>query len=194
MRTGPARRGLAAVLLSVVALSGPAAWGDEEESEESAVLVEQAIALLANENTPEVVLERIEDAAGAPMTEGADLDQVEEAAALVEPLVEEGADSFPPDVEEEVRALLEESIGGPAEAAPVAMTTGTETGTTTVLEEYRPSWGISDGGDAVLLALAAASLGVGLLLARRLRPHHSLRELRRSPASSTATPVKEPSA
>lgn len=193
MRTKSVRRALAAVLLSVVALAGPAAWADEEDSDESAVLVEQAIALLANENTPEVVLERIEDAAEAPMTQGADLEQVEEAGALVEPLVEQGADSFPSDVQEEVRTLLEGSIGVPAEAEPVAMATGTETGTTVVLDEYRPSWGVSDGGDAVLLALAATSLGVGLLLARRLRPHHSLRELRRS--SVPATPaVQEPSA
>lgn len=188
------RRAVAPLLLAA-ALTGPVAWADEGESGEAAVLVEQAIALLANENTPEVVLERIEDAAEAPMTEGADLEQVEAAAALVEPLAADGANSFPPSVEDAVRALLEESIDAPAEDAPIAMATGTETGTTVVLDQHRAAWGVSDGGDAVLLALAAGSLGAGLLLARRLRPHHSLRELGRS-AAPVATPAaaKEPSA
>lgn len=177
------------MLLSVVALGGPAAWGDEEESDESAVLVEQAIALLANQNTPEVVLERVEDAAEAPMTEGADLEQVERAGALLEPLVEQGAGRVPDDVAELVRDSLEAAIGMPAEAEPVEMTTGAETGTTVVLDEYRPARGVSDGGDAVLLALAAAGIGGGLLLARRLRPHHSLRELRRSAPDPTGEEI-----
>jgi len=194
MSRGTVRRALAAVLLATVVAAGPTAWADEEESDEAAVLVQQAVALLANENSPEVVLERIEDAAEAPMTEGADLEQVEEAAALVEPLVEQSADRFPADVEEQVRRLLEESIGTPEEPEPVDMTTGTETGTTVVLDEYRPARGVSDGGDAVLLALSAAALGGGLLLARSLRPHHTLRELRRpAPVPATAA-AKEPSA
>lgn len=180
-----------AVLLSVVALGGPAAWADEVESDEAAVLVQQAVALLANENSPEVVLERVEDAVEAPMTEGVDLESVERAAGLLEPVVARGAGSVPPDAAAQVRALLEESIETPAEPAPVDMTTGTETGTSVVLDEYRPAWGVSDGGDATLLALAAAAVGAGLLLARRLRPHHSLRELRRSPVPAVA---EEPSA
>jgi hypothetical protein len=192
MFRGSVRRALAAVLLATVATASPAAWADEEESDEAAVLVQQAVALLANENSPEVVLERIEDAAEAPITEGVDLEQVEEAAALVEPLVEQGEDRFPPAVEEQVRGVLEASIGTPEEPEPVDRTTGTETGTTVVLEEHRPARGVSDGGDAVLLALSAAALGGGLLLARRLRPHHSLRELRRpAPVPATAA-AKEP--
>lgn len=191
MRNRPSGPLFAALLLTTVVMAGPAVWADEEESDEAAVLVLQAIALLANENTPEVVLERIEDAVEAPMTEGADLDQVEAAAALVEPLAADGADGFPPDVEDEVRALLEESIGMSTVPEPVAMTTGIGTGTTVVLDEYRPARGVSDGGDGVLLALAAGALVSGLLLARRMRPQHSLRELRRSPAR---VDVKESSA
>ena len=191
MRNRPVGPLLAALLLTTVVMPGPAAWADEEESDEAAVLVLQAIALLANENTAEVVLERIEDAAEAPMTEGADLELVEQAAALVEPLVDQAADSLPPEVEREVRGLLEESIGMTAVPEPVEMTTGIETGTTVVLDEYRPARGVSDGGDGVLLALAAGALVSGLLLARRVRPHHSLRELRRSPAR---VDVKESSA
>lgn len=180
------RRGLgpllAVLLLMTVVMAGPAAWADEEESDEAAVLVLQAIALLANENTAQVLLERIEDAVGASMTEGADLDLVEQAAALVEPLVGQEADSLPPEVEREVRGLLEKSIGITPISEPVKMATGIETGTTVVLDEYRPARGVSDGGDGVLLALAAGGLVSGLLLAHRTRPHHSLRELHAGPA------------
>lgn len=185
---------LAALLLIATIMAAPAAWADEEESDEAAVLVLQAIALLANENTPEVVLERIEDAAEAPMTEGADLEQVEEAAALMEPLVEDGADSLPREVEREVRGLLEDSIGITPLQQPVDMATGIETGTIIILDEYRPARGVSDGGDMALLALAAVGFGSGLLMARRTRPHHSMRELRQSPSPATATASNEPSA
>lgn len=175
-------RSLAAATALLVVLGTAPAWGNEgEESDESAVLVLQAIALLANENSPEVVLERIEDAVEAPMTEGADLEQVEQAASLLEPVAE--SDAVPADVEEQVRALLEGSIGVEELVAPAAMVTGAETGTTVVLPELRPARGVSDGGDAALLVLAALTAIGGLFAARRLRPHHSLRELRHPSAA-----------
>lgn len=181
MRRHRVGRSLVATFIGLAVITAaPAAWGNEEESGEAAVLVQQAIALLANENSAEVVLERIEDAREAPMTEGVDLALVEQAAALVEPLAEQDAQELPATVEAQVRRLLEQATGTPAEAEPVGMVTGIETGTKVVLDEYRPAWGVSDGGDAVLLGLAALSIGLGLLLARRLRPQHSVRALRRS--------------
>lgn len=184
-----ARCVVTAAALLVVLGSGPA-WADEgEESDESAVLVLQAIALLANENSPDVVLERIEDAVEAPMTEGADLERVERAADVLSPLA--GAGAVPADVEEQVRVLLEGSIGVDELVAPAAMVTGAETGTTVVLPEFRPARGVADGGDAALLLFAALATVGGLFAARRLRPRHSLRELRRA---SPATAVKKASA
>lgn len=183
-------RWLATAAALLVLLGATPAWaGEEGESGESAVLVLQAIALLANENSPGVVLERIEDAVKAPMTEGTALEQVEQAAVLLEPLAEAGA--VPAEVEEQVRALLEGSIKVEELVQPAAMVTGAETGTTVVLAEYRPARGVSDGGDVALLVLAALATVGGLFAARRLRPQHSLRELRHP---SDTTIAKEPSA
>lgn len=189
MRT---RTGLSAALLAaLLALSGTAAWATEAESGEAAVLVLQAVSLLANDNTPDAILQRIEDALQATVTEGADLAQVEQAKALVEPVTATDARTLPPDVKAQVRRLLEQSLGTPEEAASPAMVTGIETGTSRVLDKYRPARGVSGGGDAALLVLAALAVALGLLLARRLRPHHSLRELRRGVTPSSP---KEPSA
>ncbi|UER54326.1 hypothetical protein HJG43_06990 [Kineosporiaceae bacterium SCSIO 59966] len=71
------------------------------------------------------------------------------------------------------------------------MATGLETGTTVVLDPFQHARGISDGGDAALLALAAVAIALGLWTAQRTRPRHSVRELRRLGAlesPSTTTP------
>jgi hypothetical protein len=56
----------------------------EGESDEAAVLVEQAIALIANDAPKEHVTERIEDALDAPHKEGVDLNLAHQALDVVE--------------------------------------------------------------------------------------------------------------
>ena len=163
---------VAAALLIAVGVPG-VAWADEEESNESAVLTEQAIALIANGADEDQVAERIEDALMAPDKEGVTLSTVREAQELVE------QPGYGTAVVRQVRGLLLDSLGGKLPSAPEAgrPATGEETGTSVVLDEFRPERGISDGGDAVLLGLGAAAIGGGLWLSHRLRPPHTLREL-----------------
>ncbi|MGC5041154.1 hypothetical protein ACPXCS_37300 [Streptomyces sp. DT190] len=162
----------AAALLIPVGVPG-VAWADEDESNESAVLTEQAIALIANGADEDQVAERIEDALMAPDKEGVQLSTVREAQELVE------QPGYSASVDRQVRGLLLDSLGGKLPSAPEngRPATGDETGTSVVLDEFRPERGISDGGDAVLLGLGAAAIGGGLWLSHRLRPPHTLREL-----------------
>lgn len=70
-------------LLAMLVAAGPAAADEPGESDESAQLVREAIALIVN--TPgdmEGIEEKIVDALEAPKQQGVDLDLVEEAAAL----------------------------------------------------------------------------------------------------------------
>lgn len=175
------RRGrdtLAAVVLGVVALAfmTPAAFAqphEEEESEFAIDLVQQAISYIANDGSPEQALEKIEDALAAPDPTGVDLALVEQAAALVE-------DASPAE-EDAALAQAQELLlqAAPALAKdPPRGATGLDTGTTRVLAPFEPARGIRDGGDWVLLGLSAAAVALGLWLAWRWRPHHSLRELR----------------
>ncbi|MFB7171922.1 hypothetical protein ACFCYM_13980 [Streptomyces sp. NPDC056254] len=83
----PARRlaGLAAVAVALLFLGLPTvARADMEASEEAPVLVEQAIALIANDTGPARVAERIDDTLKAPRKEGVDLALVGRALAVVE--------------------------------------------------------------------------------------------------------------
>ena len=162
----------ATALLLPVAASGTA-WAHGEESNESAVLVEQAVALIANDAYEDQVAERLDDALMAPHKEGVDLAKVRRAQDLIE---EPGYSAA---VSRQVKGLLLDSLGGKLPSAPRSgrPATGDETGTSVVLDEFRPARGISDGGDAVLLGLGAAAIGGGLWFSRRLRPPHTLREL-----------------
>lgn len=201
-RTAPppgVRRHLVAVLLAVmglVLLGATPASANEEETEEAQLLVLQSVALIANGAPKEAVIERIEDALEAPDPSGTDLDAVDEALALVE----ESSASAGPEGFEEARTLLVGAVDarfatgygeipGPDEVgegeAPYA--TGAETGTTAVLDELRPTWGISDRGDLVLLVLSVLAIGAGLYLAHRWRPHDSIRQLRRAQAGTGET-------
>ena len=181
-----AGRGLALALLALgmlVAGSG-AALANEEETDEASLLVLQSVALIANGAPVEAVEERIGDALEAPDQTGTDMAAVEEASALVEP----GATRA--DLEE-ARELLVGAIDvrfasgygeipSPRELghdeSPYA--SGGDTGTTAVVDELQPARGISDGGDAVLLSLAVLAVIAGLVLARRWRPHDTIRQLR----------------
>ncbi|GAA3803256.1 hypothetical protein [Streptomyces chiangmaiensis] len=162
----------AAALLIPVAASGTA-WAHGEESDESAVLVEQAVALIANNAYEDQVSERIDNALMAPHKEGVDLAEVRQAQDVIE------QPGYSAGVSRQVKGLLLDSLGGKLPSAPKAgrPATGDETGTSVVLDEFRPARGISDGGDAVLLGLGVAAIAGGLWLSRRLRPPHTLREL-----------------
>ncbi|WP_030587787.1 hypothetical protein [Streptomyces anulatus] len=174
----PARRpaGLADAAVALLLLAVPGvAWADEMESEEAPVLVEQAIALIANDAGEERVAERIQDALEAPDKEGVDLSLVGKALDVVERPGQDEANL------REARELLLKSLDGklPSAPAPGRFATATETGTSVVLDEFRPARGIADAGDATLLALALAVIVLGLWLSVRLRPPHSIRELER---------------
>lgn len=149
------------------------------ESDESAVLVEQAIALIANDAHKEQVSERIEDALEAPHKEGVDLNIVRQALDVVERPGPEEA------FLREAHGLLLRSLDGKLPSAPKAghLVTGTETGTSVVLDEFRPARGIADSGDAALFALSLLAIAVGLWLSVRLRPRYSIRELKRRTAA-----------
>jgi len=168
---------LVAAMAVALALAGPARANEPGESDESAQLVRQAIALIVN--TPgdmEGIEEKIVDASEAPKKDGVALDLVEEAAAL-----------FPTEDLHEVRALLERSIGaqphrGDQDPLPIGetrgtpgmpMATGAQTGTDVAIDALEPDRNLS-GSDALgLVALAAlAASGVWLALRFRPRPHH----------------------
>jgi hypothetical protein len=155
------------------------AQAHEGESDEAAVLVEQAIALIANDAPEEHVTERIKDALEAPHNEGVDLNLVRQALDVVERPGREEASL------REAHRLLLRSLGGKLPSAPEAghLVTGTETGTSVVLDEFRPAHGISDGGDAALFTLSLLAIAVGLWLSARLRPRYSIGELKHRTAA-----------
>ena len=73
-----------AVVLSVVVHAAPAMADEPGESDESRVLVQQAIALIVNVPDDAMAIgERIDDALEAPDTEGTDLAYVEKAKAAL---------------------------------------------------------------------------------------------------------------
>lgn len=172
-------------LLVLAGVPGLAQANTGMGSSEARVVVQEAIAFIANGAGPAVVLERIDDVLKAPDKAGVDLARVEQAQALVAGLA---AGATPTQVAAALRQARELLAGAVTPAAPGAgFATGIETGTTVVLDEFRPAWGVRDAGGAVLLGLALVSVLLGLVLARRLRPPDSVRELRRR--SSGATPI-----
>lgn len=192
---GRRRMRVTALLLTVglVLLLPGTALANEEETEEARLLVLQSVALIANEAPVEAVTERIEDALEAPDPSGTDLPAVERALELVE----QSAEDDDPAGLQEARAILVDAVDarfatgygevpGPDEVgegnSPYA--TGADTGTTAVLDELRPAWGVSDGGDLVLLVLSALAIAAGVYLAHRWRPHDSIRQLRRAQAGT----------
>jgi hypothetical protein len=155
------------------------AQAHDGESDESAVLVEQAIALIANDAHKEQVAERVEDALEAPHKEGVDLSLVRQALDVIERPGPEKASLRDAD------GLLLRALGGKLPSAPKGghLVTGTETGTSVVLDEFRPARGIADSGDAALFALSLLAIVVGLWLSVRLRPRYSIRELKHRTAA-----------
>lgn len=172
---GRAVVGIVAGLLVSLVMAMPASASEEEESDLSIDLVQQAISLIANDGGADRVLEKMEDALAAPDPAGVDLALVEQAVTLVE---DAGPGASQAEALQAARQLLLEAAPALAEPPPVRMVGGLETGTTVVLDPFQPARGISDGGDAVLASLSALAIALGLWLARRLRPHHTLRQLR----------------
>lgn len=99
------RTGLTGTVATLFFLTVPGvAWADEMESDEAAVLVEQAIALIANDAGEARVAERIEDALEAPRKEGVDLALVSRALDVVERPGQDGA------APSETRELLVQTV------------------------------------------------------------------------------------
>lgn len=159
--------------LTLTVLAGAPARADGEESEQAAMLVEQAIALIANEGGDERVSERIQDALAAPDQEGVDQAPLNQALALIE------APGEDPAATQQARTLLLDSLGGelPSAPAPGEQAVGTETGTSVILDPFRPERQITEVSGIVLAVLSLAAIVAGMLLARRLRPPHTLRYL-----------------
>ena len=131
-----------AVALLLAVLASVTARADEMESQQSTVLIEQAIALIANDAGDERVAERIIDALQAPDKQGVDLPKVAQALEVVD---QPGQD---PAATASARALLVNSLGGTLPSAPQGgqMIVGTETGTSVIQNEIKPARGINDGG------------------------------------------------
>lgn len=174
--------GAAAAALAMASALPAAAHGDEEDAARD--LVMRAIALIVN--TPDDVHEieeHVERALDSEEQEGVDVGLVEEAVSALEDGDLEGARESlqtaigaAPAVGTGVPAEIGESSGEPGQTILAA---GAETGTTVVLDEYQPE-SVVGGGEVALLALSAAAVLAGAVLAWWLRPLATLRQLRRS--------------
>lgn len=174
--------GAAAAALAMASALPAAAHGDEEDAARDLVL--RAIALIVN--TPDDVHEieeHVERALDSEEQEGVDVGLVEEAVSALEDGDLEGARESlqtaigaAPAVGTGVPAEIGESSGEPGQTILAA---GAETGTTVVLDEYQPE-SVVGGGEVALLALSAAAVLAGAVLAWWLRPLATLRQLRRS--------------
>lgn len=174
--------GAAAAALAMASALPAAAHGDEEDAARD--LVMRAIALIVN--TPDDVHEieeHAERALDSEEQEGVDVGLVEEAVSALEDGDLEGARESlqtaigaAPAVGTGVPAEIGESSGEPGQTILAA---GAETGTTVVLDEYQPE-SVVGGGEVALLALSAAAVLAGAVLAWWLRPLATLRQLRRS--------------
>ena len=189
-RAGRARTGgrlavVASAAFLIATLLPALAWADGEESDRAPVLVTQAIALIVNEAGDERVAERIQDALDAPEREGVEVSDVQAALALIE---QPGED---PAVNSQAEALLlgsiggrlaadgEESAGADESGGSPRYATGVQTGTTVILAAFIPARGVADLTGAVLVAGSLAAIVGGLVLSRRFRPPHRLRDLKR---------------
>jgi hypothetical protein len=159
---------LIATLCGLIAPSAARAHG-EGDSDESLVLVRQAIAYIVNKPGDDADVEdKINDALEAPMKDGVDLSLVSRAKqALMDGDMRK------------VRNLLQAAIGArpytgtndPVQIGhvPPALT-GEDTGTLAALDALPGRHGL-DGGDWALLIISLVVGAAGLALAIRLRPH-----------------------
>jgi hypothetical protein len=173
--SGPVRRllwrafglTLAALLAGLIAPTTASAHG-EGDSDESLVLVRQAIAYLVNKPGDTMDVEdKINDALEAPHTEGVNLILVKQAMDALD-----AGDMM------QVRQLLEKSIGArpyvgsedPVQIGKVPPPlTGADTGTLAALDPMPGRHGLTGGDWAAIVAAVLIAL-VGVALSFRLRP------------------------
>jgi hypothetical protein len=163
----------ALLLIVVVVLTGlvapPAAFAHGEgDSDESLVLVRQAIAFLANKPGDQADVEdKINDSLKAPRKAGVNLTVVKQAM-----------DAMDAGNMTQVRQLLQRSIGarpyaGTADPVQIGKVppalTGTDTGTLAALDPM-PGRGGLTAGDWAALAVSVVIVLVGVALTFRLRP------------------------
>lgn len=158
------RLGTALVTGLIVLLpAGPALAHGDGDSEQSRVLVLDALSYLANRpaNYMDMTTDKVADALAAPDKSGVDLAKVKAAQ-----------DALMNNDMMQTRTLLQQSLS--PLTGPVA---GEDPGTTTVLDPLavHPTW---TGYEVTLAALSGASLLIGILLARHWRPTKRLRALR----------------
>ncbi len=169
--TGLIRRALALVLGAVLAglVAPPAASAHGgDESDESLVLVRQAIAFLVNKPGDQMDVEdKINDSLEAPDKEGVNL-----------ALVQQAMDAMDAGDMMKVRQLLQTSIGArpyvgtedPVQIGKVPPAlTGADTGTLAVLDPMPGRHGLTAGNWAALVAAVVVALA-GVALSLRLRP------------------------
>ena len=154
---------VAVAMLVVLLPAAPAFAHGGDESDQSRVLVLQALSYLANqpEGFADMAAEKVMDALDATDQNGVDLPMIQQAQKQLESGDISGA-----------RKLLQDSV------APLTVrATGEETGTTLVSDPLPGATAWSPG--AWLLAFAAIVLIlVGVALAYRWRPQQSLSSLR----------------
>lgn len=184
-RRGVVVRGAAvlAMMAGLLMAAGGVARADEEMPREANLLVLQSVALIANEAPKDVVVERIQDALAAPDQSGTDAAKVRQALALARSGGPTGLQQAREDLLGAIDIRFATGYGEIPRPGQVGhdqspYATGAQTGTTAVLDELKPARGVSDAGDAVLLTLAVLAVVAGLLLARRWRPHDTIRQLR----------------
>lgn len=167
----------------------PAQASGGPEPKEARLLVLQSISLIANGADVTVVTERIGDALMAPDPAGTDLAMVRQALALLEGGVggTQGDQALAQARELLTKAIDVRAATGYGEIPPPgqvgegrpAFVTGVDSGTTVVLDELKPARGVRGIGGVVGLGVGLALLALGAYLARRWRPHSTIRELRR---------------
>ncbi len=178
--------GLLLLLLLLTPFAG--ARADQPEPDQANLLVLHSISLIANNATPTAVVTHLTDALAASNQSGVDRAKVGQALVLAKASVT-ARDSRGKLAQ--ARQLLTKAIDIRAatgygeipkpgqvgrDVAPYA--TGAGAGTTVILDELQPARGVSDGGDAVLLAAGILMLIVGLYLSRRWRPTDTIHQLR----------------
>ena len=155
-------------LLSVtVGVPGALGHGGDE-SGEGYVLVQQALAHLAHDTSHvgmELAMEKVDDALGAEDQEGVAVAEVERAMQALEA-----------DQAGRARSLLQASIEGALSELPPAV--GEQTGTTVVAPALERQGDLT-GRDWWFLAVSAAALLAGVVLAYRFRPSDTVADLRR---------------
>lgn len=160
-------RVVAAVMVAPLTLTAPAHSHDEDETSEGYLLVQQALAHLSHDASPEgieLAMEKVSDALRTDEHQGMDSDEVRS-----------GMDALEAGQVQQARARLEDSITVALANQPLA--SGYETGTRLVSPEL-PGRGPLGPGDLLVLGISVVMAGIGGWLSVRFRPHDSMSALR----------------